>query len=53
MERQGKLIVSASAISFTLVSLLLLVINSLILSHTVSYHTYTNPCDAARRLDSD
>ena len=53
MSSKDKIIVSASAISFTLVSLLLLVINSLILSHTASYHTYTNPCDAARRLGDD
>lgn len=53
MSSKNNTIVTISAISFTLVSLLLLVINSLLLSHTASYHTYTNPCDAARRLDSD
>jgi hypothetical protein len=42
---KNKLIHSIGAFSFTIVLLLLIPLNILILTHTMNYHTHTEPCD--------
>tara|TARA_A100001015_G_C15023136_1_gene729056 strand:+ start:1624 stop:2940 length:1317 start_codon:yes stop_codon:yes gene_type:complete len=50
-NNDNSMAISLGAISFTVVLLLLPVINILIINHMGSYQTYTNPCDAVRRFD--
>ena len=49
MTKERKCLQTLGYVSFTIVLLLLIPINTLIFIHTVNYHSYTNPCDAATR----